>query len=64
DDVAITKVQVYGEHGRVIDTIRCGESIIDAGIKVRERQKYYFLKLTRADDQIAVTAPIWIKQNS
>lgn len=64
DDVAITKVQVYGEQGRVIDTIRCGDSIIDAGIKVRECQKYYFIKLTRADDQIAVTAPIWIKQNS
>ena len=61
DACKITEVQVYGEGGKVIDTVSCDDYLIEKNIKVWNRQKYYFLKLIREDGQIAVTAPIWIK---
>lgn len=58
----IATVEVYGEHGRVLDTIECDDYIIDLSYRIKEKQRYYFLKLIRDDEQIAVTAPIWIKK--
>ena len=61
DKVKITKIEVYSEGGRVIDTKEVSDSEIDVSLKVKEKLKYYFLELYREDGQVAVTAPIWIK---
>ncbi len=61
DECRIGRIDVYGEGGVVIDTAFCNDSVIDKNIRIKQKQKYYFLKLTREDRQIAVTAPIWIK---
>ena len=61
DNVKVKKVDVYGENGKIIDSADVDASSIDVSIKVKEKQKYYFLELTREDGQIAVTAPIWIR---
>ena len=61
DECRIGRIDVYGEGGVVIDTAFCNDSVIDKDIRIKQKQKYYFLKLTREDRQIAVTAPIWIR---
>lgn len=61
DECRIVSIEIYGEQGHIVDTIEVDGSWISVTHTVKKKQRYYFLKLIREDMQIAVTAPIWIK---
>lgn len=55
-----TRIDVYGEHGRIVWQDQLNSDSLDYKADLPEGERYYFVKLVREDNKYAVTAPVWI----
>ncbi len=55
-----TRIDVYGENGRIIFQDALNTSNLDYSALLPKGERYYFVKLVREDNKYAVTAPVWI----
>lgn len=55
-----TRIDVYGEHGRIAFQDTLSHCIIDYHTQLPKGERYYFVKLVRDDNKYAITAPIWV----
>lgn len=61
DDV-ITKVEIISNGGRVVKSKSFSSNSVDWTFDLPSLQGYYYARVTQADKQMAVTAPVWIGQ--
>jgi hypothetical protein len=61
DDV-ITKVEIISNGGRVVKSESFSSNSVDWTFELSSLQGYYYVRVTQADKQIAVTAPVWLGQ--
>ena len=60
-DQAIGTVEVVTEGGRVLARETAGENDVYLTIPVSGGFRYYFLRITQPDGDVAVTAPVWVE---
>ncbi|MBO4419818.1 MAG: S-layer homology domain-containing protein, partial [Oscillospiraceae bacterium] len=58
----ISTVEVIGEGARVLKRIDVNNTYYDGDILLDNTDGYYYVRVTEADGQIAVTAPVWVKE--
>jgi len=58
----ISKVEVITNGGRVANSKSFTSNTVDWTFELPSIQGYYYLRITEADKNIAVTAPVWIGQ--
>lgn len=56
----IAKIELVTNSGKVVQTKSCSESTVNWSFELPVEQGYYYVRVTEADLNIAVTAPIWI----
>ena len=61
DDV-ISKVEIVTNSGRVSDTKTFSSNTVNWEFELPAVQGYYYVRVTQADKNIAVTAPVWVGQ--
>ena len=61
DDV-IEKVEIISNGGRVVKRDLFSSNSVDWAFELPSLQGYYYVRVTEADKNMAVTAPIWIGQ--
>lgn len=54
-------VEVIGENGQVLASRSAAGNAEDLTISVSGRHRYYYLRVTQPDGDIAVTAPVWME---
>lgn len=59
DDV-ISKVEIITNGGRIVEAKTFTSNVAEWRFEVPSVQGYYYLRVTQADKNIAVTAPVWI----
>ncbi|MBQ3356903.1 MAG: S-layer homology domain-containing protein [Oscillospiraceae bacterium] len=57
----ISSVAVIGENGLAVQTFAVTGSTCALDTWIDNTQSYYYLKITEADGDIAVTAPVWVE---
>ncbi len=60
DGEKLGKVQIIGENGLVLKTFDAPGSTYELDTTIDNTDAYYYLKVTQADGDIAVTAPVWV----
>lgn len=60
-DPAIGTVEVVTEGGRVLARETAGENDVYLTLPVSGGFRYYFLRITQPDGDVAVTAPVWVE---
>lgn len=60
-DSAVGTVEVIGEDGQVLVSRSVAGSCDDLTLSVSGRYRYYYLRITQSDGDIAVTAPVWME---
>lgn len=60
DGEKLGKVQVIGENGLVLASFDAPGSTYELDTTLPNTDAYYYLKITQADGDIAVTAPVWV----
>lgn len=58
----ITKIDVVTNSGRIANTKVFDKNSVTWNFELPSAQGYYYLRVTQADKNIAVTAPVWIGQ--
>lgn len=58
----IAKIEVVTNSGRVVKSQSFSESAVEWNFELPAEQGYYYVRVTEADKNIAVTAPIWVGQ--
>ena len=60
DGEKIGKIEIIGENGVTLKTYTAAGSTYELKDTINNTDAYYYIKVTEADGDIAVTAPIWI----
>jgi len=60
-DGALGTVEVIGEDGEVLDSQAVTGNSGELTLSVSGRHRYYYLRVTQPDGDIAVTAPVWME---
>jgi hypothetical protein len=60
DGEKLGKVQIIGENGLVLKTYTANSSSYELDVTIPNTDAYYYIKVTQADGNIAVTAPVWV----
>lgn len=55
----ITKIEILTEGGAVVHTHNCNSTSVQITPTLDNTKKYYFLRVTQADGEFAITAPVW-----
>ncbi|MBN2796933.1 MAG: chitobiase/beta-hexosaminidase C-terminal domain-containing protein [Clostridia bacterium] len=58
----ISKIEIVSNGGRVLNSQTFSSESADWSFELPSQQAYYYVRVTQADKNIAVTAPIWIGQ--
>ncbi len=58
----IARIEVVTNGGRVITSETFDSNVADMSFELPATQGYYYVRVTQADKNIAVTAPVWIGQ--
>ncbi len=61
DDV-IEEVEIISNGGRVVESESFSSNSVDWTFELPSLQGYYYVRVTQADKNMAVTAPVWIGQ--
>jgi len=57
----IKEISIISNNGKVIASKSFNSSIVKWDLDLEARPGYYYVKVIQSDEDIAVTAPIWIK---
>ena len=60
DNEALGKIQIIGENGLVLKSFDAPSATYELDTTIANTDAYYYLKITQADGDIAVTAPVWV----
>ena len=60
DGEELGKVEVIGANGITVKTFEISGSPYELDAELPNTEPYYYLKVTQADSDIAVTAPVWV----
>ncbi len=60
DGESLGKIEVIGENGLSLKTIEAAGATYEVNVTLDNTNAYYYLKVTQADGDIAVTAPVWV----
>jgi predicted metal-dependent phosphoesterase TrpH len=60
-DDKITRIEILSEGGSVVFTHDADASKVHIAASIPAVKKYYFLRVTQADGEMAITAPVWIE---
>ncbi len=60
DGETIGKVQIIGENGIALKSFDATGSTYELDTTIANTDAYYYIKVTQADGDIAVTAPVWV----
>lgn len=60
-DSAVGTVEVISEDGEVLATRKVKGNSAELTLSVKGRYRYYYLRITQPDGDIAVTAPVWME---
>lgn len=60
DGEKLGKVEIIGENGITLKSFDIAASTYELKTTIPNTQAYYYLKVTQADGDIAVTAPVWV----
>lgn len=58
----ISKVEIITNGGRIAESKTFDSNAVDWSFELPSAQGYYYVRVTQADKNIAVTAPIWVGQ--
>ena len=58
----IYTVEVIGEGGKTLKKIEVNAASFQDEFELANTDSYYYIKVVEADGQIAVTAPVWVKE--
>lgn len=61
DGERLQTVAVIGENGLILQSFTATGASCTVDTRLSNTQKYYYLKITEADGDIAVTAPVWVE---
>ncbi|MBO2526554.1 MAG: hypothetical protein CW335_00005 [Clostridiales bacterium] len=61
DGERLQTVAVIGENGLILQSFTATGASCMVDTRLSNTQKYYYLKITEADGDIAVTAPVWVE---
>ena len=61
DDI-VSKIEIISNGGRVVNSKTFNTLSADWSFELPSQQGYYYVRVTQADKNIAVTAPVWIGQ--
>ena len=60
-DSAVGTVEVIGEDGEILGSRSVGGNSEELKISITGRHRYYYLRITQPDGDVAVTAPVWME---
>ena len=60
DGEKLGKIEIIGENGRTVKTYTAAGSTFELKESIPHTDAYYYVKITQADGDIAVTAPVWM----
>ncbi len=60
DKEGLGKIEVIGENGLTVYTVDVAGSTYELKVELNNTDAYYYLRITEADGDIAVTAPVWV----
>ena len=63
DGEELGKVEVIGANGITVKTFEISGSTYELDAELPNTEPYYYLKVTQADGDIAVTAPVWVGES-
>ena len=58
----ISSVEIIGEGAKTLKKIEVNDTAYKGEIELDNTDGYYYVKVVEADGQIAVTAPVWVKE--
>ncbi|MBQ1677949.1 MAG: 5'-nucleotidase C-terminal domain-containing protein, partial [Oscillospiraceae bacterium] len=58
----IATVEIIGEAGKTVHKINVNDVAWKGEISIPNTEGYYYVRIVEADGQIAVTAPVWVKE--
>ena len=62
DGEALGKIEVIGENGETVYLTETAEAEYELCVELLNTDKYYYIRVTQADGDIAVTAPVWVDE--
>ena len=60
DGEKLGKIEIIGENGQVLKSYSAASSTFELKEAIPHTAAYYYVKVTQADGDIAVTAPVWM----
>ena len=60
DGEKLSKVEIIGENGIALKTYSATGATFEVNEELKNTDAYYYIKVTQADGDIAVSAPIWV----
>ena len=60
DGEKLGKIEIIGENGLTLKTYTAAGSTFEKKETIENSDAYYYIKVTQADGDIAVTAPVWL----
>ncbi len=60
DGEGLGKIEVIGENGVTKYSVNAAGATYELKVELDNTDAYYYLKITQADNDIAVTAPVWV----
>ncbi len=60
DGEGLGKIEVIGENGITKYSVTAAGATYELNVELDNTDAYYYLKITQADNDIAVTAPVWV----
>lgn len=60
DGEALGKLEIIGENGLTLYSVSTTASSYELDVELDNTDAYYYLKVTQADGDLAVTAPVWV----
>ncbi|MBQ7872056.1 MAG: hypothetical protein IJ357_07935, partial [Oscillospiraceae bacterium] len=60
DGEGLGKIEIIGENGLSLYSVSASGSTYELDVTLDNSDAYYYLKVTQADGDLAVTAPVWV----
>ena len=60
DGEGLGKIEVIGENGVTKYSVNAAGATYELNVELDNTDAYYYIKITQADNDIAVTAPVWV----
>ena len=59
---SIATVEIIGEGGKTVKKIEVNANDYEAELEIDNTEGFYYIRVVEADGDIAVTAPVWVKE--